>query len=385
MPDVAIAGLPLDYPHSGTASYLRHLLERLPGAGPDLAFRLYLRESHGYGFRIRSAHLQTPFRRLNHGSGVGARLDKLAWEIGSFPLATTRDDASLLHFPYFAAPLVSRAPVVVTIHDVIPLVLPDYHRGRSSLLYARFMTKAVRRAAAIITVSEYSRRDILCTVDVPPERVFVTPEAADPECTLVAEAGEREGLRAKYGLPARYFLYLGSAEKRKNLAMLVEAWATVRRGMTKLGIGLVIVARFPPPDTLYPDIPGFVHRHGLGESVHLVPSVSAADKPALYRQALGFCFPSTYEGFGLPPIEAMACGTPVLCSSATSLPEVVGDAACLLDPANTEGWGAAMVKLADDERLRDELRRRGLIRAAQFSWQRTAAETVNVYRHVLGQ
>jgi alpha-1,3-rhamnosyl/mannosyltransferase len=154
--------------------------------------------------------------------------------------------------------------------------------------------------------------------------------------------------------------------------------------MQDLETALVIVARFPPPDPLYPDIPALARSLGL-RSVHFVEVVDEEDKPGLYRSALAFAFPSEYEGFGLPPLEAMACGTPVLTSDATSIPEVVGDAALLVPPGDISAWSSAMSRVAQSETLRAVLQSRGLKRAARFTWERTARETLAVYRQVLAQ
>jgi glycosyltransferase involved in cell wall biosynthesis len=247
------------------------------------------------------------------------------------------------------------------------------------------MAWTVKRAAAIITVSEHSKRDILRAFGVPEERVFVTYEATDERFHPLDEDGQAAAVNAKYGLPERFVLYVGSAERRKNLEILVRAWARVAARMREREIRLVIVARFPPPDPLYPDVPALARELGLGRDVLFVPQIREEDKPDLYRASLVFCFPSTYEGFGFPALEAMACGIPVIASNATSIPEVVGDSACLLEPYDTAAWADALLTLADSPSQRESMRQRGLERAARFSWRCTAEQTVEVYREVLGR
>jgi glycosyltransferase involved in cell wall biosynthesis len=379
VPEIALNGLPLDYPHSGTAIYTQNLALQLPACAPDFSFRLFLRNAHWGCQRPHRTRLQTPFAITHRGHGLGARFDKLTWETLSLPLSTALAGTSLLHYLYFAAPPVAAAPVVVTIHDLIPLAVPGYYRTRQSSVYSRLMAWTVKRTAAIITVSNHSQRDIVRLLGVPESRVHVTHEAVDERFLVKGRDGELDQLRSKYRLPPSFFLYTGGAERRKNLETLVRAWRAAVSQLRSRGFQLVIVADFPPSDNLYPDIPGLVQELGLERDIALVSGVDEDDKPALYRAATAFCFPSRYEGFGFTPLEAMACGVPV------SIPEVVGDAACLLEPDDIGGWTEAILHVADSAETRNRLRQQGLKRAANFSWQITAQQTAAVYREVLGR
>ena len=374
----------LDYPLSGSAVYATNLAAHLPREAPDLSFRLFVRNAHlppEHGMNAQPVH--TPLARFNTGRGVGARADKLFWETLSLPAASARRGQAVLHSLHFAAPVLSAAPVVVTIHDVIPLVLPGYHRSRQAALYSRFMSWASRRAAAVITVSQHSKRDIVRVLRLPEERVRVTYEAADERFAPAPVAGEACALRERYGLPERFLLYIGGAERRKNIETLVRAWAPISGRMRRNEVKLVVVATFPPPDALYPDVPGLARSLGIADDMVFVSRVAEQDKPALYRAAIGLLFPSRYEGFGFPPLEAMACGTPVAASNASSLPEVVGDGGLLLHPDDVAGWSDAMVALTESHPMREELRRRGLREARRFSWRETARQTADVYRSLL--
>jgi glycosyltransferase involved in cell wall biosynthesis len=382
--EVGLSGLLLDSPHSGTAVYTRNLAAVLPRVAPEFAYRLFVRDADLMP-EIPATRLSSPVSRLNAGRAAGGRLDKLLWETVALPLAVVRHGEAMLHSLYFAAPPVAPAPVVVTVHDLILLALRGYYRSRWATYYTRLMSWTVRRGAAIVTVSEHARDDVLRVLRVPEEQVFVTPEAADPRCCPDAQPGEEERIRARYRLPHRFILYLGGAERRKNLEMLVRAWVRIAAEMERDEVRLVIVAAFPPPDRLYPDVPELARSLELGDGVVFVDSVAEEDKPAMYRAALAFCFPSTYEGFGLTPLEAMACGTPVIASNATSLPEVVGDAGMLLPPNDDDAWAEAIRSLVRSSSDRARLRGLGLERAATFSWERTARQTADVYHWVLSR
>lgn len=382
MPEIGLSGLALDFPYSGTAVYTHHLASLLPSVAADLDFRLFVRRGCPESGPVRVQRLTSPIDRVP--IHVSRQLAKFAWEEAALPLASALRGQRLLHSLYFAAPAIAACPVVVTVHDVIPLVLPGYHRTRQSSLYSAFMARVVRRAAAIITVSEHSRQDILRVLAVPGDQVHVTYEAADDRFQPTSDAGERDRLLQRYGLAGRFVLYTGGADRRKGLDTLIRAWARVSRQMRNRDVSLVIVARFPPPDHLYPDIPRLAHELGLSDrDVRFIPAVAEEDKPALYRAALMFCFPSTYEGFGLPPLEAMASGTPVIASDATSVPEIVASGGLLLPPNKPALWADAILELVDSDAQRTAWRDAGVARAAAFSWRRTAEETATVYRQIL--
>lgn len=385
MPEVGLSGLPLDYPHSGTATYVRQLLRHLPEVAPDLTFRLFMRWSRERFPGITVERVGSPLAPFNRGRGLGAQADKLVWEIGVLPLASALRRQVLLHSPTFAAPLTSATPVIVTIHDLIPLVLPGYHRSRQSAVYSRLMAGTVKRSLSIITVSEHSKRDIMRTLGMQEDRVRVTYEAPGAEFGPLREHGEEERVQRLYDLPGNFALYLGGSERRKNIETLVRAWGARRRELRHLGLKLLVVATFPPPDPLYPDIPALIRELELVDDVVLRDGVREEDKATLFRTAQFFCYPSRYEGFGLPPLEAMASGTPVICSDAASLPEVVGSAAYTLGPDDVEGWGEALVQLASSPAERQRLSEDGLRRAAHFSWRKTALETADIYRETLSR
>jgi alpha-1,3-rhamnosyl/mannosyltransferase len=295
------------------------------------------------------------------------------------------------HSPYIAMPYLPGVPALLTVYDLIPLRYPEHSTPRARL-FVRWMTRlALRAARHVIAISEFTRRDYLAEFDLPPERINVIPLAADPTFRPQPPAVIAE-LRARCGLPQRFALYLGSNKPHKNLVRLVEAWQIAQSRFQLPASSLVIAGAW---DARYPEARQRAEAVGLTDGIQWLGTVPEADLPALYAAATAFVFPSLYEGFGLPVLEAMACGTPVICSNTSSLPEVTSppgprsseerggnSAAILVDPLDTGALAAAMTHALTDEGMRRELKRRGLAQAARFSWPRTAAETLAVYRQV---
>ena len=270
-------------------------------------------------------------------------------------------------------------PTVLTVHDLIFRHLPEHHKTLNRWYLNLTLPLYCLRATHIIAVSQQTRRDLITFYGLPPEKISVIHEAADrrfrpqsPE--NVASARER------YRLPERYLLFVSTIEPRKNLTRLLQAFERVHAaGLTD---ALVIVGK---RGWLYGDFFAAVEKSPVRQVVIFPGFVPDADLPAVYAGAQALAFPSLYEGFGLPVLEAMACGAPVVCSNRSSLPEVAGDAALLVDPLDVDALAAALAQVLSDETLRREMRARGLTQAAQFSWERTARETLAVYQKVRGQ
>ncbi|CAA9295862.1 MAG: hypothetical protein AVDCRST_MAG26-4439 [uncultured Chloroflexia bacterium] len=299
--------------------------------------------------------------------------------------------ANLWHAPYYLHPHFGLPPTVVTIGDLIGPSDAETSGMRDTLvdaarrlLWRMAMRLSVRGAAHIITYSASARRELESAYALPPNRITVIPLGTDehfqPQSCQTSAA-----LRARYALPERYVLYLGSNKPHKNLRSLVEAWSMVALGLREeageVPLSLVIAGR---EDPRFQSARTRVAELGLDRCVRFLPDVPDADLPALLGGALVFVFPSLAEGFGLPPLEAMACGTPVIASDRDSIPEVVGDAGLLVEP-RPPALAAALQRLIDDDGLRRELSVRGLRRAAQFSWASTARATLDVYRAVAGR
>jgi glycosyltransferase involved in cell wall biosynthesis len=365
---IGVNALFLDRPETGSGQYTRHLLEALAKVDPATE---YLPFSPGPAPPIPN----TQYPISNQA--------KLWFEQVSFPLACRREGIDLAHVPYFASPLFPTVPTVVTVHDLIPLILPAYRGSPLVRLYTRLVAAAARKAEAIVTVSQASERDIVRYLHIPPDRIHVTYEAAGEAFQPVEDEAQLAAIRRKYALPKRYLLYLGGFDQRKNLSTLLRAFALLvnRQSQARLVIAGQLSRRDSP---LFPDPRRLVRELRVEERVIFTGWVAEEDKPALLSGAVAFVFPSLYEGFGLPAAEALACGTPVLASNRSSLPEVVGEGGVLVEPTDVQALAEAMEMPLIDDALRAELRQRALAQAAKFSWKQAALETLAVYRKVVG-
>ncbi len=293
-----------------------------------------------------------------------------------------RRPVDVLHVQYTAPPF-APCPVVATIHDLSFEHLPATFKRRSWLQLRLTVRRTARGAAQVIVPSEFTRGDIISTYGVAPERVSVIPLAA-AEGFAPAAPAEVERVRVRYGLSGAYILAVGSIQPRKNLTRLVRAYAALHRARPHAKLPkLVLVGKRA---WLYEETLRAVASCGLAaQDVVLTGYVPEADLPALYSGALCFAYPSYFEGFGLPPLEAMRCGVPVIVADRTSLPEVVGDAGLLVDPLDETALAAALARLIDEPDLRARLRTKGIERAARWHWHDTARRTLEVYQRAKGE
>jgi glycosyltransferase involved in cell wall biosynthesis len=374
----------LDQPGTGSGQSIHGLLRAMPTVGSDHELLLVLPQGQ---ITLEIPGLQVelwPFPSRTWRTDLG----KVLFEQVAFPWACRRWGADVAHVPYWGSPLWPPVPTLVTVHDLIPLLLPAYRGGPLVRLYSRMVSASARRAAGVLTDSLASKCDIEEHLGVHPERVrciYLAPgDHFSPEV-----GSEDEAIRQSYGLPSRYVLYLAGHDVRKNVAGLVEAFATVARA--DADVKLVIGGRLPTRSgrrlTLLGRSPLFdprplVEGLGLTNDVHFIGWVEEAHKPALYRGAACAVFPSRYEGFGLPVLEALACGTPLVTSNTSSLPEILGDAGFAVDPDDVDGLAGAVLACLVDESLAADLRRRGPVQAARFSWSRALRETLEAYEAV---
>jgi glycosyltransferase involved in cell wall biosynthesis len=374
-----LLSLTRSYRGAGINGYIYQLLRHLPeakdaGKPEELAFTAFLHDpafTAPPGLEIERSQWDTrsPWQRI-------------LWE--QTALAAISRRLNLIHGLAFAAPIASSCPTVVTVHDLSFLRYPGAFRG-ANRSYLSFITRAsIRRAARIIAVSESTRQDVINLIGAPAEKVIVVPNGVTPQFSP-AEPGEVSDFRQRRGLPARYILFLGTLEPRKNLVRLIEAYAELRsRAQDGDAITIPPLVIAGAKGWFYQDIFARVTELGLGDQVIFPGFVPAEELQWWYRGADVFVYPSLFEGFGLPVLEAMACGAPTITSDASSLPEVAGDGAILVDPEDVGQLADAIRRVLTNPSLVGQLRAAGLRQAACFPWERTAATTREVYRAVLG-
>lgn len=369
---IGLNGWFLDQPQVGSGQYMRRLWQELAAQSGLACTR----------FQPRGGDVSVPLQPW------GDALAKVWYEQVSLPRAA-RGRVDVLHYPYFASPLLKTCPAVVTIHDLIPLLFPEYSANRQVKLYNALITAAARRADAVIAVSEHTKRDIMARLHIPAERIHVTYEAPDEQFKPQDERAKAE-IKARYGID-HYLYYIGGLNRHKNVQTLLAAFAQARQRLPG-PYQLVIAGKAHSVNpAVYPDLRpiasglGLTWAEGSGPrdaDVRFLGFVAEEDKPALYGAAGLFVYPSLYEGFGFCPLEAMASGAPVLSSRAASLSEIVGDGGILIAPDDIKAMADAIVGILSNSELAAGLRARGLRQAARFSWARTAAQTVAVYRNV---
>jgi glycosyltransferase involved in cell wall biosynthesis len=297
------------------------------------------------------------------------------WTPFVFPRDLARSAVSLAHVQYIT-PLDRPVPFITTIHDVAFRRYPGLFPLKHRVLLNALVPLSAWRAARVITGSESTRQDLVHYYRLPPEKIAVTPYAADRSYHPMDRDAARRAIRERFGVRRPFVLSVGVLQPRKNLPRLVEAYARIARTVPH---SLVIVGKW---GWAHDELKAAVQRAGLGDRVFFTGYVADSDLPILYNAADVFAYPSLYEGFGLPPLEAMQCGTPVLTADNSSLPEVVGDAGILVDPRSVREIADALRTLLKDDRERARLREAGLERAKRFSWEETARRTVEVYQQV---
>lgn len=363
----------------GFKTYTEQLIRALLEVDPDNEYILYVdRPPVADGIAPPAPHATV---RVVSGT---APFIGMPWreQIG-LAMQARRDRIDVLHALCLTAPVNAPCPLVVTIHDTIWMFPRRFtrqrKRGKRSLMdmYYRYVPAiAARRASAVVTVSHDARTAIVQHLGIPAHRVFVTHEAAAPIYRTHDRARTIEAVRQRFGLSEGFILALGSADPRKNISTLLRAYALLPERL-RANHELAIVWTHP---LLAESILAEARAHGIEGRLRFLQHVSNDDLVALYNAAALFVFPSRYEGFGLPILEAMACGAPVVAANNSSIPEVAGDAALLVDAESPTSIARAMERVLSDAALRDELVVRGLQRAASFSWQRCARETVAVYQ-----
>ena len=357
----------------GIGTYVRNLLRHLARIDQSTDYVVLC----GEGDTATVEKLGVNFRAVPEKSRPYSVREQL-----TVPFDLRRERVDLFHAPHYVLPPLTPCPAVVTIHDCIHLRFPQYLPNRVAYAYARAsLWIATHRSHRILTVSEASKRDILRYFRVPEKKIDVIYNAIDERFGQPPDPEEMERVRERYQLDGPFILYAGNIKPHKNLERLIEAFHSLRRGGGFDTVRLLIIG---DEISKYATLRRAVHRHKLHKYVRFFGFVPDETLASLYRLASVFVFPSLYEGFGLPPLEAMASGTPVITSNVSSLPEVVGDAALLIDPYEPESIADAMRRVLTDAALRDQLRARGFQRAREFSWDRSVRRVREIYGEVLG-
>jgi glycosyltransferase involved in cell wall biosynthesis len=359
----------------GIGAYVRNLVRQLARLDRETTYVVFCRSADQPTLRDLGENFLPV---VDESPGYSLR------EHWSIPRQLRRLGVDLYHSPHYVLPWLWDGPSAVTVHDCIHLLFPEYLPPRPfALQYARaMMGRAVERSACVFTDSEASRADILRLFpDADPERLSVVTGAIDPALLEDPGEAERERVRERYQIQGRYVFYAGNIKPHKNLERLIGAFGLLRERSGLEDVKLIIVG-------------DEIHKHGalrrrvdaagVRNDVRFFGFVPERTLVSLYRMASVFAFPSLYEGFGLPPLEAMALGVPVVTSQISSLPEVVGDAALLVDPYSEEAIADAIGRVLEDGALRADLVERGRARARLFSWERSAARVHDRYMRILG-
>lgn len=354
----------------GIGTYIRNLLRELSRVDHDTEFVLLCRPDD----RNALATLGQNFRAVPETAANYSIAEQL-----KVPLALKREGVTLFHAPHYILPPLVPCRSVVTIHDCIHLMFPQYLPGRLAYRYARTsIALAARRSTRVMTVSESSKRDILRFVDAPADKIAVIPNAYDERFGVEPDEHDVVRVRERYQLHDEFVLYAGNVKPHKNLERLIRAFYLVR----KRGLDYLKLVLIGDEISKYTALRRAVHQHQLHKYVRFLGYLPEETLAVMYRLAGVFVFPSLYEGFGLPPLEAMASGTPVVTSNVSSLPEVAGDAAVLVDPYDPEAIADGIYRVLTDEELRVALKRKGLARARQFSWEASVRRVREIYQEV---
>jgi len=357
----------------GNESYATNLIEALAEIDPNNSYTLYVTRREAVerfsnrwrNFSVRATLPHTPLIRIPLTLSAELR----------------RNPVDVLHVQ-FTSPPFSPCPVVVSIHDLSFEHLPQTFKWRSRKQLRITVRRSAREAAHVIALSEHARQDIVETYGLAPEKVTAIPLAAADHFRPISDDEELQRVRQTYGIVGEYILSVGAIQPRKNLSRLIDAYSRLRRATPEGNLPKLVLAG--KCAWLYEETLRTIRELQVSDSVILTGYVPDSDLPGLYSGALCFVYPSYFEGFGLPPLEAMKCGAPVIVGNQTSLPEVVGDAGLLVDPFDADAIAGAIDRVIRDSNLRAELGRKGLARAQLFDWRETARQTLRVYQQAAG-
>lgn len=366
------------YRAAGISRYIAGLIQSLQATAQGHRYSIFLgNQKPPPGFFYAAGFHPLPSRLPTHRPLV-----RILWEQCFQPMALARCRPHLLHSLAFVSPMAWRGPTVVTIYDLSFLLYPERF-NRANRLYLAIMTRiSAQRARRVVAISQSTKADVIHLLGVPSGRIVVIPPSLEPQfrpqdSALVAE------FRQRRGLPEHFILNLGTLEPRKNLTTLLKAYTVLKRRAANSAKHQPFLVLAGGKGWGYQQIFRAIEELGLVQDILLPGFIPFSELPLWYAAADLFVYPSLYEGFGLPVLEALACGTPVVCSRASSLPEAAGDAASLVDPQDATALAEAMERLLQDERLRSDLREKGLAHAARFSQKEMGQRMIQVYEEAL--
>jgi glycosyltransferase involved in cell wall biosynthesis len=369
--DAHLLSLAGGYRSAGISWYIQNLLRHLPEADTSIRCTAFLSEkgyTGGPGLALQVSRLPTH-----------QPLVRIFWEQAIQPGALRRAGVDLFHGLALVGPALSNCPSVITIHDLSFLHYPRNFQAIKRLYLELFTRLSVRRARRVIAISENTKQDIVTQYGVSPDKIDMIHYGSDPSFRVLP-GDQVAHFRAQHRLPERFVLFVGTLEPRKNVAHLIEAYARLPKSSSGSRPQLMIVGG---KGWLYDEIFARVEALGLKDEVHFVGYVPGEMLVWWYNAAELFVFPSVYEGFGLPPLEAMACGTPVITSCVSSLPEVVGEAGVLVDPFDRDTLTASMERVLRDKDMQEKMREKGLGQARSFSWKKAARDTAACYHRAM--
>jgi glycosyltransferase involved in cell wall biosynthesis len=359
----------------GVNCYLLNLVEHLSLVDGENTYILYTNR------KIKDLIPDIDIKGGNFSIRESDNSHRLVWMQAQLPFLLKRDRVDVLHSPCYNVPLVSGVPSVVTVHDMTSSLFPKQFVLKHRLIYSTMVPLSARKAARIIAVSGQTRDDITRIFNVAAEKIDVIHEGVNKKF-YPRDKGETDRISEKYGLEKDYILFIGTLQPRKNLVYLVKAFDLFNRTSNKDGKYELVIAG--KKGWFYKEIFSTVEKLGLASRVRFLGHVPEEDLPALYTGASLFVFPSLYEGFGLPPLESMACGTPVIASNTSCFPEVLGDSAVLVDPNDVSMLASEMARILYDGILGEKMVSLGFARAKEFTWEKMARETIQTYRSALG-
>ncbi|MEZ4593462.1 MAG: glycosyltransferase family 1 protein [Chloroflexota bacterium] len=377
---VAINAAFWNRPNSGSGQYTRQLVYQLNRLVSDLTITLVYPQVAGEP----EPEAVPPSVNVKLVPVRPGNLGKVWFEQRLFPQACRDVGATVAHVPYWGGPLQSPVPLVVTVHDLTTMLVPEYRRPFRTRLYNALVSASARGATRIITDSDASKRDIIEHLQIPADKIERIYLAAGAQFSPQDSGLLEMAILRKYDMPEFYALYLGGYELHKNVTTLLLAWTYVGQALGE-DYPLVLAGKKPTQvNEIYPDYEHYIQQLGIGEYVRWIGYVDEEDKPVLYRNAETFIFPSRREGFGLGVLEALASGTPVVTTTASSLPEVLGEAGFAVEPDDARGMAGAIISTIIQDNLRADLKRKAAEQAAVFSWEKTATETLLVYDAAVG-